>query len=608
MHFDVTTQGRKIICTITVDTDLICPVFCFSLMAPPQIIAGGILLTHTGGYGEAQLPDLTAGVPHIVTLCYADPALQPANRAWLPLGPYLRHAHGLTALPALPAGVRCQAETSCAPFTGLRLLPQPDTWVPSGTTLKPTGFTWSGCPALDRVAALAKRCNVTTFQASKGIQITVEINPNKNVDSYDLTISATGITLSAADDGGLFYAGITLLTLLQTHPDGIPTGHITDTPRFTWRGQHLDCARHFYAPATILRLLDLMALCKLNRFHWHFADDEAFRIEVDCLPALWQKTAQRGEGHVIPSVFGAGISAGGTYSKADVASIIAHARSLNIEVMPEIEVPAHALAFCKIYPETLDPAETRTQTSVQGYKGNAANPAMPATLTKFKALATEIANLFPFQIIHLGGDELPADTWGSSPAASQFKQAQGLQNTDDLFGWTLAALGKHLHSLGRRPAAWEEAAHGSNGGIGHGALLFSWSGQGPGIAAARAGYDVIMAPAQHAYLDMAHSADAADWGANWAATIAIEDTVNWDPIPQNAADIAGRVIGVEGTFWSEFTTQDAQMEPMLAPRILGIAAKAWEVDPKTDGSALRALAGHYRAVFDQMGWARYKGA
>ena len=606
VQFTVTVDDKDIICTITPDTNLTAPVFCFSLMAPPAVASGGTLLTHTGGYGEAPLPDLIAGIPHSIVLHYADPTFGPANRAWLPLGPYLRHANGTTALPALPAGVTTQADSPFTPHEGLRIVPQPTAWTATGGALT-GGVTWDNCPTLDRAAGLATRCNLANFQQSNGTPITVKIDESLGRDSYTLTIDTDKITLSAGDDGGIFYAGITLLTLTQSH-DGIPLGHISDSPRFDWRGQHLDCARHFYQPATIMRLLDLMALCKLNRFHWHFADDEAFRVQVDCLPDLWQKTAQRGENQIMPGVFGGGISSGGTYSKSDVAAIIAHATALNIDVLPEIEIPAHALAFCKIYPDTRDPAENGQEVSVQGYIGNAANPAMPETLTKFKALATEIAAMFPFKHVHLGGDELPDDTWSGSPAARHMMQQNDLQTTDDLFGWTMAELGQHIRDLGHRPAAWEEAARGKNGGIGNGAILFSWTGQGAGIDAARAGYDIVMTRAQNAYLDMAHTADPADWGANWAATISLEDTINWDPIPAGAPDIADRVIGIEGTFWSEFTTQDDQMEPMLAPRILGIAAKAWQADNTIDGATLRSFAGHYRTIFDRMNWARYTGA
>lgn len=172
----------------------------------------------------------------------------------------------------------------------------------------------------------------------------------------------------------------------------------------------------------------------------------------------------------------------------------------------------------------------------------------------------------------------------------------------------MARLAGTLTARGIRTAAWEEAAKGANGGIGHGALLFSWTGQGPGVAAARAGHDVVMCPAQHVYLDLAHTGDPADWGASWAGFVALEDTIDWDPVPADAPDIADRVVGVQGTFWSEFTTSDDQLEPMLAPRILGVATKAWDRGNSRDGARLRALAGAYRGVFDAMGWRWHGGA
>jgi hexosaminidase len=163
-------------------------------------------------------------------------------------------------------------------------------------------------------------------------------------------------------------------------------------------------------------------------------------------------------------------------------------------------------------------------------------------------------------------------------------------------------LAAYLSERGIRAAAWEEAAKGKKGGIGNDALLFSWTGQGAGIEAARRGHDVVMCPAQHVYLDMAHSSSSDDWGAAWAAYIALEDTVSWDPVPQGAEDIAPRIAGVEGCFWGEFTTDDSQLDAMLVPRILGVACKAWEEDRKTDGHRLLTLARSYAPLFGRMGW------
>ncbi len=605
MQFHATANGAQITCDITPDRDLSAPVFCCSLMVPSVVVSGGDKISGLGGFIEVQLPDLTAGQTHRVVLRHEVEDFVASNRAWLALGPYLRAKGQTYALPPMPAGVPDVPDTAFEPYDGLRLVPQPRDWAPAGGVLHAQGFTAD--VELGAATGLADRCGLA-LTAAGGAPLSLEHAADLHGEAYQLTITPEGVVLRYGAEAGALYGAVTLMTLLRTHAGAIPCGTITDAPRFGWRGQHLDCARHFYDVETILRLLDLMALCKMNRFHWHFADDEAFRLQIACYPQLWQRTEYRGEGELLPGLFGGGIRSGGSYSKADVARVIAHARALNIEILPEIEVPAHALAMCMVFPQLRDHTENGSEQSVQGYTHNAINPAKRDMWTIINAIADEVAGLFPFAHLHLGCDELPAGTWLGSPAARALMAENGLETTDDLQGWTMDKIAARLAAAGIRPAAWEEAAKGANGGIGNNAILFSWTGQGAGVAAARAGYDVVMSPAQNIYLDMAHSADAADWGANWAAIVSLEDTINWDPVPADAPDIADRVIGVEGTFWSEFTTQDDQMEPMLAPRILGVAVKGWQADGTMDGPCLRALAGHYRAVFDAMGWARYRGA
>jgi hexosaminidase len=601
-------EGREIHCEIGSDIAVRAATFCFSLMAAARVVSGGILTKSVAGYTEVALPDIAAGIPAKLILTHADPHFSPRNRAWLPLGPYLRVNGQTLPLPDLPAGVRGVAQPAAAvPDATLRLIPQPSDWQPTRATLAFTALA-TDHPALRRACELAQRLHLAPLIAANGTPVQITHTPDMPPEAYTLTIAAMGLQIEASTDHGIFNAAITLLNLRETYDGALVCGTITDAPRFGWRGQHLDCARHFYDVETILRLLDLMALLKLNRFHWHFADDEAFRLEVDTAPALWQKTAFRGEDCAVPGVFGGGIRAGGSYSKADVATILARASALHIEVLPEIEVPAHAFALNKAVPGLRDPADNGAETSVQGYACNIINPAVPATWALLEPLCLEIAALFPIGILHLGCDELPPDAWSGSPAVTALKAEHGLESRDDVQGWMMHRLAAFLADNGIRSAAWEEAAKGANGGIGHNAILFSWTGQGPGEDAARRGHDVVMCPAQHVYFDMAHSADPDDWGATWAATIPLEATINWRPVPSGAEDIAHRIIGVQGCFWSEFTTEDAQMEPMLAPRLLGLANKAWDCGDSLNGPALRALAQSYAPLFDRIGWQRHPGA
>ena len=567
-------KGTDIICEFTPDRDLENPVFCFSLMAPAAVISGGEQGRRVGGYCEAELPDLAAGQTHRLVVGYANKGYRPVNRAWLPLGPYLRLASGTLALSPGPSGAEDWQPDESADMDALRLLPPPLDWQPTGSSVRAACFNVEH-PQLSAVDQLSQRQGMGAFLAADGVPLVVEHDEGLAADHYRLQLRPDQIILTAGGPAGVFYGGVTLLNLVQTYGGILPGGVLSDGPRFEWRGQHLDCARHYYAPETIFDLLDLMALMKLNRLHWHFADDEAFRLELSSLPELQIAATWRGEGEALPGLFGGGVRSGGSYSPATARQLIDHGRALHIEIMPEIEVPAHALALNAAIPGMRDPDDAGTEVSVQGYAENTINPALPKTWTVLEKMVDELAELFPFRYLHLGCDELPEGTWQGSPLVDQLKAREGLSDTDDVQGWTMARLAAHVVSKGKAPAAWEEAARGSNGGIGNGALLFSWTGSAPGIAAAKNGYDVVMCPAQHVYLDMAASRDPADWGAAWAAFIALEDTINWDPVPAELGAAAERIKGVQGTFWSEFTTDDGELANMLWPRLFGVACMGW---------------------------------
>ena len=609
MHltFDAALAGPEIHCTIGTDTALAGAVWCFSLMAPNEVVSGGTQVRSVAGYSEVALPDLPAGGTARIILRHRNPAFIPKNRAWLPLGGYLRLRDRTTvALPELALGVRPAPAPTAPDWDGLRLIPQPVRWQPSGGTLAADLFHCDH-PAFARADALGRRTGLGPLTGA-GTAVRVVTDTGLPGEGYRLTLTPEAVTVTAPDDAGVFHAAVTLLTLRATHDGAIPCGTIDDAPRFGWRGQHIDCARHFVTPDTLGRLLDLMALLKLNRLHWHFSDDEAFRLETDTAPTLWQKTAFRGENLPIPGLFGGGIRAGGSYSRAVVRDLIAQGQSVGIEILPEVELPAHAFALNAVLPGLRDPGDNGSEVSVQGYEINAVNPAMPATWDLITPLLREVGAMFPLGILHLGCDELPPDTWAGSPAVAALKAREGLETRDDVQGWMMHRIAADLAAQGIRPAAWEEAAKGANGGLGHSAILFSWTGQGPGIEAARRGYDIVMCPAQHVYLDIAHSADPDDWGATWAGITPLEATVSWSVIPPGAEDVADRIIGVQGTFWGEFTTHDRQIEPMLAPRILGVAQMGWGPDGALDGAGLRALAAHYGPLFDRIGWDWHRGA
>ncbi len=584
------------------------PVLCFSLQAPATILSGGKKIEGLGGFTAVVLDGvLSAAQPITFVLGFEDPYFWVSNRAWHPQGAYLRTAAGpVPVAGTISVGPHLTPPPARrAPDNGLALIPAPTDWQASGGRLTASGFEVSGAfsDAVNAVDALCQRRNLPRLTGG-ATALRIVRDDRLPAAGYRLTIAAD-VTLHVGDRAGAFY-GLISLTTLRVTDTALPCGTITDAPRFGWRGFMLDCVREFYPIAAIKKLLDLMALLKLNRFHWHFADDEAFRLEVETAPDLWQKSGFRGEGQLLPGVFGGRAGpTGGTYAKAEVAELIAYAARLNIDILPEIEVPAHALALTAIRPELRDPDDTGTEHSVQGYHRNVVNPALAQTWDLLEPLSLEVADLFPIGMLHLGGDELPENTWSGSPLADAYKAQHGLQTHQDVQGHLMHRLASHLRSAGITPCAWQEAADGCTGGIGNDAILFSWTGAGPGREAARKGHRVVMCPAQHTYFDMAHSAATDDWGANWAANYALDAAFDWNPIPADAPDIADNIIGVEGTFWSEFTSGAKDYEAMIAPRIFALATKAWSPDGATTLARLRDVITCYPPLMQALDWAVY---
>ncbi len=578
---------------------------CFSMMAPVGLQGEGTILRAVGGYTE-----LLADFCQPFSIGFQDPAFEIFNIGWLPQGVYLR----------LKDGGCVEVETSfdtpkCEDIpvavlperTALKLVPQPASWRPDGGVMQVDGGFSCGQnafpEALHSASELADRMALGPLLGGAK-QLDIRDDAALEPEGYELDITPEKATVWAAGSAGAFYGLVALINLKATYDGRIPTGKIVDSPRFGWRGQQLDCARHFYQPETLLKLLDLMALFKLNRFHWHFSDDEAFRLEVKSFPEIWQKTAMRGEGCVIPGVFGGGQGpTGGSYSLEFARDLVVRAAALQIEVLPEVEIPAHAYGLNQVFPALTDPTDNSLAPSVQGYIDNTMNPAAPFMWALTEALIAEISDIFPFKHIHLGCDERPPKAWLDSPLAQSFMAEHGLETTDDLQEWAISKAARFARDCGVQPCAWEEAAQGQGGGIQNDAILFSWTGQGPGLAAARAGYKVVMTPAQHLYFDHTHSKAFGESGARWAGVLPLESTVAWRPVPINEPELERNIIGVEGAFWSEFTHADVEMEPKLAPRILGLAEMAWrQKNNPANAESLKKMAKIYEPIFEKIGW------
>lgn len=400
--------------------------------------------------------------------------------------------------------------------------------------------------------------------------------------AYAIDFADGGATLRFGTSTGRDY-GLTLLAQIalgaNTDPSTykIPqTGRISDSPRFGYRGSHLDVSRHFWPKADILRFLDLLAWARMNVFQWHLTDDEGWRLEIKALPELTKTGTRRGPGCAQVSQLGfADQSYGGFYTQDDVRDIVAHATALNIDVIPEIDIPGHCTAVLTAYPHLKDPDEPpESYFSIQGFPNNALNPALPATYDFIETVLDEVTALFPGDYVHIGGDEVDARSWLASPMAQKLMVLEKLSGTMALQAYFMRKVQAMLRARGKKLAGWDEVSHG--GGIEpQDVLLMAW--QKPELAGELIdqGYDVISSPGQAYYLDMAQSSGWQEPGASWAGVSTPEHCYNFEPGTAQDDGKAASLIGVQACIWCEHLVNTELFNHMVFPRLYTVAEAGW---------------------------------
>jgi hexosaminidase len=584
---------------------------CFSLLAPATTVSGCKITEQVGGFTRLiptnQMP-LEPGNSWACCISYREDTL-PLNVAWGPKNAYITHTGKSTPVQTQPtrfAALGTNKPTSLSyPHKQLKLSPKPTLWTPTGNYCDCTsGFNTSGLKlpmahkAWQDSSALGLRSGLTNTAQGHTL-IACSINSTLHQEAYHLQIDDHSVSLEASHEHGFFYGFISLMQMHCSYDGRLPCGRIEDQPRFNWRGQHLDCARQFFDVTTLCELLDVMALLKLNQFHWHAINDEAFRFELECAPELAQRTAWRGEGQLIPGVFGGGIGpAGGSYSKGDVERLLQHARSCHLQVMAEIELPGHSLALQQVLPqlnEELSTCEDAQPESVQGYHNNTINPALDSTWLLLTPIIKELCNLFGSNHLHLGGDEVTAGCWDGSPAIDLLKQTHNLASDADVLGWFMCKAAAIVRQQGVLPAAWQESAECMEFNIGTDALVFAWQDTKSGQALLDRGFQVVMTPAQHLYFDMSSDNNSQSAGANWAATISLEDTTAWHP--------SDGIAGIQGALWCETIASTKDLKKALAPRIIGLAESAWCTENNTRRGADLIQAAHdFNPIWQALSW------
>ena len=449
--------------------------------------------------------------------------------------------------------------------------------IPAPASAVPFAGSWPIPSALSTDVAFASDAELGAAD------IRIRIVPGdsaRGLESYTLTVAPAAVTITAPRAAGRFYALLTLQQLIDAARAGdaptpsIGSVTITDAPRFAYRGLHLDVGRHFQPVAFVKRYIDLMALYKLNSFHWHLTEDQGWRIEIKKYPRLTEIGGCRKETmvakHFAPYV-GDGTPHCGFYTQDEVREVVAYAAARNVTVIPEIEMPGHALAAITAYPEiacTPGPFEVLT---IWGVSDEILCPS-ERTFEFLQDVLTEVLALFPSTMIHIGGDEAPKVRWKASPLAQEIITRERLKDEHELQSWFIRRIDTWLTARGRRLVGWDEILE---GGLAPGATVMSWRGTGGGIDAARQGRDVIMTPNSALYFDY-YQADERFEPLAIGGLLTLEQVYAYEPIPDLLTPIeARRILGAQGNVWTEYLKTPAAVEYMAYPRALALAEVTW---------------------------------
>lgn len=397
-----------------------------------------------------------------------------------------------------------------------------------------------------------------------------------NNEEYILSISKDEITIVAHENVGVFYGIQTFLQLLPLEEKDefkIPCLVINDQPKFKWRGMHLDVSRHFFDIEFIKKYIDYLAQYKMNTFHWHLTDDQGWRIEIKKYPKLTEIGAWRNGsmvGHYRNQTFD-NKKYGGFYTQEEIKEVVAYAKERHITVVPEIEMPGHALAALASYPEyscTGGPFEVG---KTWGVLDDVFCP-KDETFTFLENILSEVMALFPSEYIHIGGDECPKTRWKNCSLCQKKIKDKNLKDEHELQSYFIQRIEKFVNSNGRKIIGWDEILE---GGLAPNAAVMSWRGTEGGIAAAKQKHIAVMSPGSHCYFDH-YQGEPANEPLAIGGYTTLEKVYSYKPIPNELNQIeSAYILGAQANLWTEYIETPSQVEYMLFPRLTAIAEVVW---------------------------------
>ena len=469
----------------------------------------------------------------------------------------------------------------------LQIIPQPvkaelrtGVFVTAGCRVEWEGFDIRPENLAALTGRLVKPCHpASTWNGVNAIVLRRDTAAGIPAEGYRIDISARRAQLSAGDDAGLFYGLQTLLQLADERGN-LPCVSIEDHPRYRYRGLHLDVCRHFFPVRFIKHYLDWMASCKLNTFHWHLTDDQGWRIEIKKYPDLARKGSVRKEtlvGNLRTSTEYDGIPYGGYYTQKQIREIVRYAAERHIEVIPEIEMPGHGLGALTAYPWLGCRGENYEVWTRWGISKDVFCAGKDSTFEFLQDVLAEVIELFPSKYIHIGGDECPKARWKECPLCQRRMKENGLKNEEELQSYFMQRIEKWLNGHGRNIIGWDEILQ---GGISKTATVMSWRGSKGGIAAAKAGNTVIMAPNTHCYLDYRQTQQQEFEPLGQVKYLPMRQVYALDPYEQLTPDERKYILGVQGNLWTEYIATFPHLKHMLLPRLAAIAEVGWSYDRK----------------------------
>lgn len=417
------------------------------------------------------------------------------------------------------------------------------------------------------------------------LSLLVPSNADFNKELHTVSITNSYIQIQAASNQGLFYGIQSLIQLIPFETKSeikLTTTEIVDQPKFKWRGLHLDVSRHFFSKDFVKKYIDYLAMYKMNTFHWHLTDDQGWRIEIKKYPKLtevgaWRKGSM--VGHYNENTYD-NERHGGFYTQEDIKEIVAYAQNRHITIVPEIEMPGHALAALASYPEyscSGGPFEVAKQ---WGVLEDVFCP-KEETFTFLENILAEVIPLFPSEYIHIGGDECPKTRWKNCPNCQNLIKAKGLKDEHELQSYFIQRIEKFVNRKGKKIIGWDEILE---GGLAPNAAVMSWRGTEGGIEAAKLKHYVVMTPGSHCYFDH-YQGDPKNEPLAIGGYTNLEKVYSFNPIPAVLTNEESQyILGAQGNLWSEYITNEKKVEYMIFPRMMALAEVLWGTANPTDFS------------------------